>query len=478
MITKALLQLGAELLFEFRRANGPADRELAAYIRERKFLGAKDKAFLSDCFFHVLRHLRRFDEAILSAFAGTVVAETRFSSGFPVTTEVGTRPWLRADGTTKEVTRQTSADRAVDTIRMGLAAVELQYEQAAVVAEELIRFWPTPSTHVAVQAPSMTRMMERAVEVADLYKTPKKILDEDRAFSFPTWLWARLAQGRTAAELRALGESLNAQAPVGMRINTLKTTVEAAEAALAESKTSFERSALVPGGLMLRQRITRMALPNMTDGWFETQDEGSQLVGVHVGVQPGMTVIDACAGAGGKTLQLAALMENKGRIYAFDIESSRLESLQRRAARAGVTIVDASIPLRKTGEPAAAVPPADIVLVDAPCSGLGTLRRSPDGKWRLSPARLEYYKQSQRELLEQWSRFVKPGGTLAYATCSLLAEENEIQAAAFLNAHKDFRYASAPADFPVKLSTNGELKLSPSANGTDGFYSVRFTRTA
>ncbi|MCC6547934.1 RsmB/NOP family class I SAM-dependent RNA methyltransferase [Candidatus Sumerlaeota bacterium] len=476
MITKALLQLGAELLFEFRRANGPADRELAAYLRERKFLGAKDKAFLSDCFFHVLRHLRRFDEAILSAFAGTIATETRFTAGFPVTNEVGARPWLRAEGVAKDMARQTSADRAVDTIRMGLAAVELHYEQATVVAEELVRFWPMPPTHVIVQSASMTRMMERAVEVAALYNEPKKILDEDRAYSFPTWLWARLAHGRAPQELRALGVALNQQGPVAMRINTLKTSVDAAEAALTESKTSFERSALVPGAIVLKQRIARMSLPNMTDGWFETQDEGSQLVGVHAGVQPGMTVIDACAGAGGKTLQLAALMENKGRIHAFDIEPNRLENLQRRGGRAGVTNIDATIPLNRDGEPATSVPQADVVLVDAPCSGLGTLRRAPDIKWRLSPARLEYYKQAQRELLERWSQYVKPGGMLVYATCSLLAEENELQAEAFLAANRNFSHAPLPPSPSVALTANGELKVTPSANGCDGFYAVRFLR--
>ncbi|MEO8376359.1 MAG: RsmB/NOP family class I SAM-dependent RNA methyltransferase [Candidatus Sumerlaeota bacterium] len=477
MITKALLQLGAELLFEFRRGNAPADRELAAYIRERKFLGAKDKAFLSDCFFHVLRHLRRYDEAILSAFAGTIATETRFSAGFPVTSEVGARPWLRSEGPAKSLEKQSSADRAVDTLRMGVAAVELQYEQATVVAEELVRFWPMPPTHVIVQAASMTRMMERTVEVAALYREPKKILDEDRAFSFPTWLWARLAQGRTAPELRALGASLNAQAPVTMRINTLKTTIEEAEAVLTEAKLGFERATMAPGAVIMKQRIARMSLPHMTDGWFETQDEGSQLIGVYTGAQPGMTVIDACAGAGGKTLQIAALMQNEGRVHAFDIDYNRLENLQKRAHRAGVTNLDISVTLKDDGEPRGEVPRADVVLIDAPCSGLGTMRRAPDAKWRLSPGRLEYYKQTQQTLLERWARFVKPGGTLVYATCSLLAEENEVQAEAFIAANKEFSFAPAPENFPVKLSAKGELKLNPAANGCDGFYAARFLKS-
>ncbi len=477
MNNKALLQLGSELMFKFRHNDGPADRELADYISTRRFLGSKDKAFISDCFFHALRHLRRIDEAILSAFAGSIAAETRYSSGFPVTQELGARAWLRRDVPEAEEMKpnQSSFDRVVDTLRLGIAAVELGFDNATTVAEEVAQFWPNVRSHVPVQAGSLTRMMERAVEVATLYRQHRKPMDEERAYSFPSWLWARLGEGRGIGSLPPLGAALNEQAPVTLRVNTLNTTVPAAEEVLTEAKIPYEKSSRVATALMLRQRIARQSFPHFNDGWFEVQDEGSQLVSVYTDAVAGNTVIDACAGGGGKSLHLAALMGNEGRIHALDIDAARLFNLGKRARRSGVTIIDDSIALTPEGVPKAVLPKADVVLVDAPCSGLGTMRRSPDIRWRLSSARLEALRETQRQLLEFWAGSVRPGGALVYATCSLLAEENELQVNAFLTANPGWKIV-APAMPADVLTKRGELKLSPDIHGCDGFYAARLIR--
>lgn len=479
MNNKALLQLGAELMHEFRHGDGPADRAIGDYVRARKFLGARDKNFLSDVFFHCLRNLRRIDESILSAFAGTIAAETRYSTGFPVTSELGARAWWRREIPEPESDKheQRDFDRAVDTIRLGLAAVELGLEQPLVIADELLRCWPSVRTKVPVQAGSLQRMMPRAAEIMVLYAKSRKPADQDRTFSFPDWLWALLSEGREPEEMAALGASLAAQAPVTLRVNTLKATIEDVENALREANITFRRATSLPTAIHLEQRVGRQDLPRVADGWIEVQDEGSQWISVYTGAAPGMTVIDACAGAGGKSLHLATLMADQGRVLAFDSDRERLGRLDKRIERCGVTIIDRSLILNARGEPPPDTPLADIVLVDAPCSGTGTIRRAPDIRWRLSPAGLEIYRQAQRDLLDRWAHHVRPGGALVYATCSLLAAENERQTEAFLKSHPGWTI-TPPENFPGPVTKRGELRLQPHLDGCDGFYAARFMRPA
>ncbi|CAN5360713.1 hypothetical protein BH09SUM1_BH09SUM1_18080 [soil metagenome] len=477
MNNKMLLQLGAELLFTFRHGDGPADRAVADYFRERKFLGSTDRKFISDTFFQVLRNLRRYDEAMQSSFANTLATQDSFSAGFPVTSSVGARAWERAEKKGEGKPPQLPADRVVDTIRLGLAAIETESETAATVGEELSRSWPELPFKRVMKPETLERMMTRAAEVAAAFRASEKAADQDRAWSFPMWLWAAIAEGRAPEELAELGEAIAQQAPFTLRVNTLRTTVEDAEAVLRAANLDFARGEIVDTALVFNERQPRLSVPNMDKGWFEVQDEGSQLVSLFAAPEAGQTVIDACAGGGGKSLHLAALMNNTGKIHAFDIEPRRLENLFRRAARTGVAIVDGSIKLGTNGElpSRAELADADLILIDAPCSGTGTLRRNPEVRWTLSRPRLEALKQIQRRLLDDWADRVKVGGRIVYATCSLLAEENTQQVARFLKDHPNFEI-DAPDRFPVDLTERWELQLSPHIHGCDGFYAARLVR--
>lgn len=468
---KALLQMGAELAFSFRHGQGSADRALAEYVKEKRFLGATDRAFLGNVFFHMLRHLRRIDESIESAFFRTLAAEQRFSTGFPVYTDEGARAWSRLGGYKKgKPLRQSNFDRVVDTLRLGLAMVELGLDTPETLAEEVERAWPKLKEKPVIKPESFVRMATRAAEVAELYKKPRRAVDADRSYSFPSWLWSLLGVGRDPGETMELGAALNGQAPTTLRVNTLKTTPEEAIAALEEKGIAFKSGRFLAEAVLLDERIGRGNLPHFADGWFEMQDEGSQLVSVYTGAAPGMAVIDACAGGGGKSLHLAALMRNEGTLLAFDKAGQRLVHLPRRAARGGAEIVriDEKMPPAES---------ADIVLVDVPCSGTGTLRRNPENKWRMSTPELERLRETQLEIAEKWAPIVKPGGHLVYATCSLLAHENREQVDRFCQVHRNF-YLDPPDNFKGPMTHRGELETLPHRDGCDGLYAARLKKKA
>ena len=250
----------------------------------------------------------------------------------------------------------------------------------------------------------------------------------------------------------------NQKADVILRVNTLKTTKEKLQAELFDENIETEFIKGYPSALKLNQRANVFVTQSFKDGLFEVQDASSQLVADFLDVKPGMKVVDACAGAGGKTLHIASLMENKGQIVAFDIYESKLKKLKIRARRNGVhnvdiKIIDSTKPIKKLYNK------ADRVLIDAPCSGLGVLRRNPDDKWKLNPEFIDNIKKTQQEILQQYSRMVKPGGKLVYATCSILPSENQEQIQKFLKSDsgKDFIFVK-------------DKKILAHESGNDGFY--------
>ena len=252
--------------------------------------------------------------------------------------------------------------------------------------------------------------------------------------------------------------SLNQLAAVVLRVNTLKATKEQVQNALTEAGIETEILKGYPQALKLKERANVFITDAFKNGWFEVQDASSQKVAKFLNPKPGTRVVDACAGAGGKSLHLAALMENKGQVIALDIYENKLKELKRRAKRDGAhnietrTIDSTKVIKKLLGK-------ADKVLIDAPCSGLGVLKRNPGSKWKLQPEFLDNIKETQKEIIESYSRLVKPGGQLVYATCSILPSENENQVASFLKseAGKDFKFVK-------------EEKISPSESGFDGFY--------
>jgi 16S rRNA (cytosine967-C5)-methyltransferase len=291
---------------------------------------------------------------------------------------------------------------------------------------------------------------------------PKPIVGEAAAAPgvHPRWLEKRLADsGLDAAEQAALVE----RAPLDVRVNTLHSSV-------ADIAASIPDATPIPG------LPNALRLPAGTDlthfaGLAEAQDAGSQAVTLAAEARPGLTILDLCAGAGGKSLALAAAMNDKGRIVATDIDRTRLSRLAPRAGKAGVTIVQPLLMNPGQEEDVLAGVTADVVLVDAPCSGTGTWRRNPEARWRLTPARLDKLVETQRHVLELGAARVVPGGTLVYIVCSLLDGEGAAQVDAFLAAHPG--WTADPLSLPFGRSHGAGVRLTPAHDGTDGFFVAR-----
>ncbi len=282
--------------------------------------------------------------------------------------------------------------------------------------------------------------------------------------SIPDWIdnlaVKELGEAKWSKEIQALNE----QADVILRVNTLKTTKEDLQNIRHDNDIETEYIKGYPFALKLKERANVFTTQAFKDGLFEVQDASSQLVADFLQVEPGMRVVDTCAGAGGKTLHLASLMENKGQIIALDIYANKLKELKRRAKRNGAHNVeprhiDSTKVIKKLYDK------ADRVLIDAPCSGLGVLRRNPDAKWKLEPEFLDRIKKTQSEILNSYSKMVKSGGQLVYATCSILPSENEEQVKKFL-----------ASDHGKEFSFVKEEKILSHQSGFDGFYMALLKR--
>ena len=282
--------------------------------------------------------------------------------------------------------------------------------------------------------------------------------------SIPDWIDEQgikeLGEAMWTKELAAL----NHQAEVILRVNTLKTNKADLQLKLQSEDIETEFLSNHPDALKLKERSNVFVTEAFKGGWFEVQDASSQLVADFLDAKPGMKVVDTCAGAGGKTLHLASIMENKGQIIAMDIYESKLKKLKIRARRAGahnieLKVIDSTKPIKKLYDK------ADRVLIDAPCSGLGVLRRNPDSKWKLEPEFLDNIRNTQQEILLQYSRMVKPGGKLVYATCSVLPSENQEQVQNFLTTDlgKEFIFVK-------------DKKVLAHKSGFDGFYMALLER--
>ncbi len=298
--------------------------------------------------------------------------------------------------------------------------------------------------------------------------------------SFPDEVMREWVDRLGEAEAEELAEALNREAPLSIRANTLRCTVDECARALRAAGLEVTRGSLSPFALMLPRRMPLDTVQPYRDGWFEVQDEGSQILALLLQPETGMVLIDACAGGGGKSLQLAALVSNDATIVAMDIESRKLDQLRKRAARAGARI--RQVIHVRDNEPAveALRGRADAVLVDAPCSALGTVRRNPALKSTWTPARSEECARQQLTILDSAARLVKPGGRLVYSTCTLVQKENEETAAGFLSRHPDFALLSAPEilkGWGISADpASPTLMLWPHRTGTDGFFAAVFRR--
>jgi len=296
----------------------------------------------------------------------------------------------------------------------------------------------------------------------------------------PDWLWLRLASAHGEEEALRIAQALANPAPLDLRVNLARSSREEVLTRLEADGLQARATPYSPAGIRLAGKPPINRHPLFKEGLVEVQDEGSQLIAWLLGPRRGEMIADYCAGAGGKTLAAAALMRGSGRIYAFDTSPKRLASLAPRAARAGITNVHAVV--LAAGQDARVKRLAgklDRVLVDAPCSGFGTLRRNPELKWRYGPEAVGELVEKQARILAAASRLVKPGGRLVYATCSLLTEENEAVAAAFGAARPEFQPLSCAKVLEgqrIALDTGEYLKLSPHRHGTDAFFAAAFER--
>lgn len=418
------------------RLTGPADLVLRQFLRAHPELGRRDRGEIAETVFDVLRNRRRYAHL---AQAGEGSIERR------------------------------------------LALLSLALRDA----------WPGAGSRSSLPVPSPAERawLERCASVDSagrqhpLSRTPDPVAAIALWTSLPDWVAQRWCARFGLDSARALAESMLRPAKVHLRVNPLKATdpAEIIEALRADGIVAT----LVPGVPLALEVEGRPPLENsacFTGGGVEVQDVGSQLLAMLVGARRGQTVIDLCAGAGGKTLALAAAMRSHGQIFACDISADRLRRLRPRLARSGATnvqpfaidsLADPKL-IRLAGR-------ADAVLVDAPCTGSGTWRRNPDLKWRLGPRELERLIAEQRALLRAATRLVAPGGVLVYGTCSLLAEENEQQAEWFESSFPNFRREPAEATLSAqgveqaeRLCSDGMLSLRPDQHATDGFFGVRW----
>ena len=415
----------------------PADALLADFFRRRHYLGSKDRRFIAETVYGILRNYLLLD---------TCVAESRAR----VDPAHAARP-----STSRE-------------LYLGYARL-ISKEAPAAIISEVESFWadagaetgPARLLDAIERIPIPPTGADPIQRLTLSHSIPESIVRE--------WV---VRYGEEEADL--LCEASNAPAPITIRVNTLRCTVGECQVMLQKEGLPSARTRLSPAGLVLGKRVNVQALRTFREGAFEMQDEGSQLVSLLLEPAPGARVVDACAGAGGKTLHIAALMQNTGSVLAIDSEKRRLDALRERCVRAGVTIVrtcEAGDQLMHRSKRE-----AEAVLIDAPCTGVGTFRRNPGAKMGFTPHSLPEAVRRQHSILEEYSRLLKPGGRLVYATCSLLMEENEEVVGRFLRDHPEFHPVPASeilARQGIALpSPSPYLTLLPHRTGTDGFFAA------
>jgi 16S rRNA (cytosine967-C5)-methyltransferase len=392
MTPGARLQAAIDLLHAIHAGSAPADRATAAFFRSRRYIGAKDRREVLDRTYAVLRRRAALDW------------------------------WIWKAG-------QTPQDR--DRARLIASLALLDGWTADRIAGSFDGVDYHPDKLDEAERWIAKTVAGKAIESGE---QPADVRGE-----YPDWI-APLLRRRFGERMDAEMRAAIVAASTDLRTNTIKATRDEAIAALKAEGIIAAPTQLSPVGLRVHGRPPLATLQCFKDGLIEVQDEGSQLVALLADARPGMRVADFCAGAGGKTLAMAAQMHNKGKIVACDVLEGRIDRAAVRFNRAGVHNVERkALSSERDQWVKRHAGTFDRVLVDAPCSGTGTWRRNPDAKWRLTPEDVAELEQVQRNILDSAWRLVKPGGRLIYATCSLLAEENEAQVEAFLAAHADFR---------------------------------------
>ena len=425
-MTPNLLRQAAMLLTNLLDFNSPADAKLGEFFRNHRELGTKERAFVAESVYGVLRRLR---------YLSTVAAN---EENDPDDARKLILAWL--------LRVQGKSLRELDEI-----LTDQQKEWAIAIKAK-----STDNLPLAVQA-----------DVRD-------------------WFWDKLVAQYGEAEALTICRSMFEQASLDLRVNTIKSSREEVLAKMQAENTVKDNviatTPYSPIGIRMGAKLNISRHVLFTEGKIEVQDEGSQLLSYLVSPKRGMMVADFCAGAGGKTLAIGALMKNTGRLYAFDVSEKRLHNLGQRLKRSGLSNLHAQVISSEQDPKLKRLNGKfDRVLVDAPCSGLGTLRRNPDLKWRQTEQDVLELTQKQTAILARAAKLTKAGGRLIYATCSLLRDENEAIVEAFIQANPDFSLVPANeilAHHHIALDTGPYLKLLPHLHQTDGFFATVFEKNA
>lgn len=421
-INATLLQGARNVVHELLRFEYPADAVLSHYFRNNREIGVRDRAFIAETAYSVLRRKRTLERLCTASSSDRITPQ-----------------------------------RLVLISLTRIAGYNNRQLAGALDADEVK--WLDALREVDLPPGTLA-------EQADL----------------PDWLAERLSALMPESDVLALARGMNQPAPLDLRVNQMKSSRDDLLKQLEAEGMEIDACNYAPFGLRMKKKPSLAKHPLFLNGSFEVQDEGSQLLGHLLQPKRGEMVMDFCAGAGGKTLLLGALMRSSGRLYAFDVSDKRLAKLKPRLARSGLSNVHPGVIASENDQKIKRLAGKfDRVLVDAPCSGLGTLRRNPDLKWRQTPESIAELQQKQAAILASASRLLKPGGRLVYATCSILPEENADIVNAFLETHPDFVRKSAAevlAQQGIALDTGEDLRLLPHVHGTDGFFAAVLERKA
>jgi 16S rRNA (cytosine967-C5)-methyltransferase len=427
----AHLQAIMDVLMEINEANAPADSVISAYFRGHRYIGSKDRAKIAAALYDILRHYFRFNWWVDS------VGKVR---GAPERIRAFVMLYLR-------MIKRFPND-AIDELFSGgkFAPEKLDGDEQAFL---------------------------KAMDGRTLIHPH---MDEATKLECPAWAYETF-KARFGRDLVREMTAMQESATLDVRVNQIKASREEVLAELRKQEIKAVATPFSPFGIRIEGRPALSQMPLFKDGKIEIQDEGSQLIAIMVGAESGMSVVDFCAGAGGKTLAIAAAMNNKGRVVACDVLGKRLERARLRFKRAGLHNIEThelnnendQWVKRNAGK-------YDRVLVDAPCSGTGTWRRNPDARWKQLGPKLEELTVMQASILNSAARLVKVGGRLIYATCSLLNEENQQQVESFLQKNPAFKLLPATADVQKTLSKlklkDDYLTLTPAQHHTDGFFAA------
>lgn len=430
MTPNARLEAILAILEEIESQDRPADATTQHYFRTHRYIGSKDRREVSSMLYDCLRHKAR-----ISWWMGELAA--------------------------------TSTQRSFLIIYLRLVN--------GMFAKELLNLFDGKRYSPDDLDPDEQKLLGK-LKGRTLFHPDMPLIE---ALECPEWAFESLSK-KFGGNLKGELDAMLVQAPLDLRVNSLKTTREQALKELKGKGIKVEATPYSPLGLRCRNRPSLGSLALLQEGGVEIQDEGSQLIAMLVDAKPGERVVDFCAGAGGKTLTLAASMKNKGRIVACDVMERRLKQSQKRFRKADAHNIDTK-PLTSERDPWVKRQKGkfDRVLVDAPCSGVGTWRRSPNSRWDGLGPDVETLTQMQKSILESAARLVKKGGRLVYATCSMLPQENEEQVQRFLDNHPDFAVLpvqdAAPED--IELPHTGDyMALTPAQHKTDGFFAAVMVR--